>query len=84
MSEPVRVKFLFINMALPNYKLLQIVLVIFWIAVGVASLVLLQDSKHWFLANLWWISFAGAAIEALEAIVAIRKATSGHNDQTQE
>lgn len=79
MYEDMRVKYLFINLRYPVYVKLQGMLIVTLIIAALTCFLYLKDSPLWMLKNVWWFLLIMAALEILEALLAIGKAKRAYN-----
>jgi hypothetical protein len=73
MVDSRRVKYLFLNLSLPAYKVLQVAIIGALVFGGIASFVWLRASDEWYLRYLWLICLVGAAAETVETAIALRR-----------
>ncbi|MCL0049430.1 hypothetical protein M1N13_03985 [Dehalococcoidia bacterium] len=81
MENEQRVKYLFVNMTVTNFKKLQVVLIVMWIIGMFLSYVLLRDHSFWIFRNLWWICIIAAVGETIESFIALKRAVRSPEDK---
>lgn len=74
MEQDTQIKYLFINLSRRAYIRLHIGVIAVLLVAAVALLATASGSDFWWLKHAWWICLGAAALDALEAWLALRLA----------